>query len=1163
MSTSAPARGAALMRTASAEQQQVSLQHPSPGLESLQGAYIRNVERLEQSAEEMSQGGSDIGEEIRKMKQEQDRASLRSSSIASESPSLSHSHSQSLSHSQAREGRQQSIDRVISTRSRNHSTSSYTNSIVDVNNHARWGGYSPGGYITSPAVSRVSSFHRPSGMPEPVQEGRPLDSPLASPTSYSSPRRQPSHYSLAPTVEDNEMLDDQERHVNDADKTPEPEHQEWDKASRRLSDLDELSHYSHDGKPHYDEQDEQSIYSREPQSHYSQADQQSHYAQPDQQSHYSQDDRQIPQQQQYSHQHSVSQEEQWQQEAHNLYQQAADQDGYNDFIQNPPDRPPTTDTFRDARSLFKDFDGVHYSPSNEEDGSGNLRQRMSHMSRQPRAVSYARPMSYAQPPPNDGMVFYPAPVPRTLNLPKRLSQLPSASQQAQRRSQVLSAMPLASRQSAPWLAALDFGEEDLQEGGHQPGLSPPQVKQQRRSMVDLQANRQSIANLPPQLRASVYFDNEGQRPPTEVRVQSASAVATLDSILAASVNAPVNVFTDHPFAGNSGQNIYAQERSADRRSATLSKLDMINDDAENKGHDRAISSGTIEKPALSKRNSMMTVLTDFGGRSEGKKLKKRNSKMSLMTDLDMNDTGDTATEFAKSRPASVHFDNLEIEEPAEESPEHEYTQEGAEELDEDRESIYNDEQDMKMPFSAQPTTLLAELQARKAHQKSRNRAAADAFPNGMHSTLLQMDAVKQVEKNKKKKLGRTKLAWEDPGADEDEEDEDVPLGVLYPTKGGLINRGKKDESDWDQPLGLMEKREFEDNEPLSSRRFRLKGVPAADARRIREEMDRQRREAALPPPEAVPLPGEESNEEEDANEPLGQRLRRLKQKQMLDVALGDVAEADKRKSTAFSEDLLSTFGGITGTKAKTPEPEEETLGQRRARLQREREAEAKRGDASDPPSVRTVRPPLLRASSSLANLLAAHPVSSPDGPRSAHAQAAGLLADAARAEEEARRKLRERNAARSTSYSRLTSGMPPHLIPQPAPPLLTSRSTGALPQYFNPQTLQPQQPPMMYPMAAGGMAGGMPGYGFPQPPPFLQPTAQSNNMMFGGAVAPGFPGYPQMQMMQQQQQQQMMQQQQQQAYAHVAQMQAAGGMHDPNLVARRDLIDRWRQSIMH
>jgi hypothetical protein len=100
---------------------------------------------------------------------------------------------------------------------------------------------------------------------------------------------------------------------------------------------------------------------------------------------------------------------------------------------------------------------------------------------------------------------------------------------------------------------------------------------------------------------------------------------------------------------------------------------------------------------------------------------------------------------------------------------------------------------------------------------------------------------------------------------------------------------------------------------------------------------------------------------------------------------------------------------------------------------------------------------------------------------------------------------------------------------------------------------------MMYPphMAAGGI----PGYGIPQPPPFLQPTAQYGNMMFAGAPT-GFPGYPQMQMAQQQQQM-MMPMQQQQAYAQAAQMQAAGGMHDPNLVARRDLIDRWRQSIMH
>ncbi|KAG9731529.1 hypothetical protein KCU73_g11566, partial [Aureobasidium melanogenum] len=163
-----------------------------------------------------------------------------------------------------------------------------------------------------------------------------------------------------------------------------------------------------------------------------------------------------------------------------------------------------------------------------------------------------------------------------------------------------------------------------------------------------------------------------------------------------------------------------------------------------------------------------------------------------------------------------------------------------------------------------------------------------------------------------------------------------------------------------------------------------------------------------------------------------------------------------------------------------------------------------------------------------------------------------LLADAARAEEEARRKLRERN--RTSSYNRLTSGMPQHFTPQPAPFLLSSKSTGAVPQYFNPQTLQPQQAPMMYPPQMA--AGGFPGYGFAQPPPFLQPTAQYPNMMFGG----GYPGYGQMQMPQQTH---MIPMQQQQAYAHMAQMKAAGGMHDPNLVAQRDLIDRWRQSIMH
>lgn len=1169
----APPRGT-LMRTASAEQ--VSLQHPSPGLESLQGAYIKNVERLEQSAEELSQGGSDIGDEIRRMKHEQDRASLRSSSMASSSLA-------------SREGRQQSIEKVLGStqpqtqtqpRSRNHSVSSYANSIVDVNTQARWGGYSPGGYVTSPtaSVSRVSSFHRPSGMPEPVQEGRPLDSPLASPTSYSSPRRQPSHYSLAPTIEDMEMLDDDGHHP-DADKTPEPDHQEWEKASRGHTDPEEESQYSHDDKlaaysqhdeqSHYSQPDEQSLYSRDQQSHYSQPDQQSHYSQPDQQSHYSQPDQQSHYSQdrpaQSSHYHSASQEEQWQQEARDLYQQAADQDDHQNDPHRPPtppDRPQTADTYRDARSLFKDFDGVHYSPTVDEDGH-TMRQpmsRMSHMS-QNRMSRQPRPMSYAHPPPNESMVYYPAPVPRMLNLPKRLSQLPAANVQAQRRSQVLKTLPAQARQSAPWLPPLDLEQEDGSEGVPRSGPTSPQ-KQQRRSMMDLQTSRMSTANLPPQLRASVFFDTEGPKASTDVRIQDESAVATLDNILAASVNAPVNVFTDHPFAGPISQEIYASERNSKRRSATLNKLDQIMAENEQGGHSRSVSTGTIEaKPPMVKRNSVMTVLTDFG-RSDGKKLKKRNSKMSLMTDLDLNDREDAATEAPKSRPASVHFGNLDVEQPSEHSPQPQYTIAHDDDDDDvaqgDEESVYNDEQDMKMPFFAQPTTLLAELQTRKAHQKSRNRTAADSFPNGMHSTLLQLDAVKQVEKNKRQK-NRTKLAWEDPGlaaADQefDEEDEDVPLGVLYPTKGGLVNRGKAAASDWDRPLGLMEKREFEDNEPLSSRRFRLKGVPPAEAAAIRQEMERQRREAALPPPEAVPLPGEDSDkEDEDPEEPLAVRMRRLRQKEMLNAALGDVAEADKRKS-AFSEEVLSTFGGLGGEKENKPEqdePEEETLGQRRARLQREREAQTKQRDASDPPSIRTVRPP-LRSSPSLANLLAAHPVASiTSGPRSNNGPSAGsLLAESARAEEEARRKLRERNAARSTSYNRLTSGMPPqqqqqqqYLAPQ-APPLVTSRSTGAIPHVsqFYPQ--QPQ-PPIMYP--AHMTTGAAQPYAFQQQA-YLQPQA-----------AYGYNPY--------QMQQQQMVPQQQQAFAHFAEMSARqNGMSVTDLSMdpqHRDLIDRWRMSIMH
>ena len=102
------------------------IQHPTPDLQAIQGAYIGNIERLEEHAERMSEKGSDLGEEIRKLHNEQKLSDSRRSSL--------------LSASVAEEP-----IRHVGTRSRGASISSFTNSIVDVNGAARWGGYSPAG----------------------------------------------------------------------------------------------------------------------------------------------------------------------------------------------------------------------------------------------------------------------------------------------------------------------------------------------------------------------------------------------------------------------------------------------------------------------------------------------------------------------------------------------------------------------------------------------------------------------------------------------------------------------------------------------------------------------------------------------------------------------------------------------------------------------------------------------------------------------------------------------------------------------------------------------------------------------------------------------------------------------------------------------------------
>jgi len=333
----------------------------------------------------------------------------------------------------------------------------------------------------------------------------------------------------------------------------------------------------------------------------------------------------------------------------------------------------------------------------------------------------------------------------------------------------------------------------------------------------------------------------------------------------------------------------------------------------------------------------------------------------------------------------------------------------------------------------QPATLLAELQVRKAQLKSRNRTAATAYPNGMHSTLLELDAVDEI--NTRKRRGqRVKLAWEDPKnnarqRDEElEEDEDVPLGVLYPSKNGLANRKMGDDRDWDRPLGLMEKRELEDSEPLSSRMNRLQGRKPV----VRSMMNKS---GILPTASQLHLAGqpdaagEDEPEDEHAGETLGERLQRLRTKNALDGAISDVAPKDgERPTSTWTDDVLSQFGGLDGKKdaiagaelkspAAAPTPEElegETLGQRRARLQREREGvrNISDGAANDTSATR----PGLRSSVSMANLLTANPTGANRKSSANYAPAAGtLLHTSAQQQDKHKRQLMSSNA-RSSSY---------------------------------------------------------------------------------------------------------------------------------------------------
>jgi len=930
------------------------LQHPTPDLQTLQGAYTGNIEHLEKTAERLSMTSS-IDDAIRALQAEQKRNDSRRSSLMSlaEMPPVS---------------------RQVS----------HASSIVETNSLARSGGYSPAGFMMSPKGSftasgrgrSASKSSRFSSRPEPELEGRTLDS-FVNRTSEMSPvvSRQAS------IAED----------------------QGFPTLTRQVVDL--LDNQM--GTPEVKEEVE---------------------------------------------------------------------------------RPPTSasgNTLDQAQKMFADFDGVHSAPRQRSmsasvhlDGSG-MAQRgeasggvlsgpasvagdQQSMSAKER-LSMQQPLSYEDPVTGQQMVYYPAPVPMMLNLPQKLSKMPSSMARNKRRAQVLSNLPPGAHQSAIWLPdVLEIeNEPNLPEDDEAQQLE--YVPQHHRTSVGGRRLTQDIRHVPPQLRANVFFELQGVEQIVDIKEQS--AVATLDSILDASAHAPVSAFTDHAFAGHLGAEVYG-------------------------------------KPKNSKSSTNLLAPDD--------KAKKRTSSFNLLrgrrassSDLLESENEKRRATIADIRSGRIIRDDDEEEEEEEED--------GAAEH-----GIRPDEEEYHGP----PTTLLAELQLRKQQQKHRTRPLTAAFPNGLHSTLLELDAVAQ-HSQKTRKQKRVTLAWEDPSAEEagnsDDDDEDVPLALLVSKKalGQELNR----------PLGLLERRELEDNEPLSKRRDRLQGKLKMNRASTMMNLTTPNFGEAATSQVSLGKEGEESGAALPSARPVS----------------GDFAT---EMMSQFGGDLLDGKNGDAKGKGKeSPVPEdEETLGQRRKRLQAEAQARAKEvGQNGGAQSTGSEEHPQKRYS--MADVLQAHPAAGSARPPSyTRPPTTGLLG------------LHEKvSAQRSSTMLNLSSQAFPNSRQSFAPAggfrngIYNDGQGGIIPR-------QPQQRPSTYnPYNAGGAfpqpslgvgygAGYGAGFGNPM---FANPYAGM------GYAAPGYaPGFNGM------------------AMGYMPQMpNAMMGMNmlnfqQPLNQGQIEMVERWRQSVM-
>lgn len=487
----------------------------------------------------------------------------------------------------------------------------------------------------------------------------------------------------------------------------------------------------------------------------------------------------------------------------------------------------SNDTYQQARMIFSDFDGVHCVPQDKTPGS----ERQAAFAKPPIAQ---QPGSYRA----DKMVYYPAPIPTSLNLPPRLSDKP-----------------------------------------------PPRGGGKRhRFSAALRGHRLSIPGL-------------SERPATARGIETAqtSPVETLDRILNDSANAPpAPAFADRPYT-SSGAN----------------------------------GSTPVNKPSQDLAEQ-----------------KKKRSSLGMFRFYKRSATPDRQREPA---PAPDHMPETE----AEAADGHENTALQGDTPDKEQqqeEDIYvvdHTEEDLR-DYSGPPNSLMAELEVRKHELKHRTRAAADTA--GMRSTLLQLDAVAQKQSEHRRRQ-RPVTMWANPSMQNiDDTEDEIPLGFMFPEKPNIPGDTR--------PFGLLETRQFEEDEPLSKRRARLQEQEQQEQQQQTEQEpvdQEQKRASAIYIPDATDPVSSDSEEET-----LAQRIKRLRNKNRNSVTSGN---------NDFAAEVLAEIDHVKDDDGAESE-KGETLTELRARLQRN----------SKPQQSRYARIP--RARRSMGNISLMRPTTSTGRPQS-------------------------------------------------------------------------------------------------------------------------------------------------------------------------------------